>query len=142
MFGFRLLRHSHSLQIYYLRMPSETAKNILGEPLELCCTAPQTGFYRDGFCHTGPQDRGSHTVCAIMTAEFLTFTKGRGNDLSTPRPEYMFPGLKPGDGWCLCAARWKEALEADVAPPIKPQASHEKALEYVSLADLLMHAES
>ncbi|NEP44691.1 MAG: DUF2237 domain-containing protein, partial [Okeania sp. SIO2H7] len=94
------------------------AKNVLGGPLEVCCTSPMTGFYRDGFCRTGGGDYGSHVICAEVTAEFLEFTKSRGNDLSTPVPQYNFPGLKPGDRWCLCAARWQEAKEAGVAPPV------------------------
>lgn len=114
----------------------EQAKNILGTDLELCCTDPMTGFFRDGFCNTNQMDHGTHVVCAIITAEFLEFTKSRGNDLSTPRPEYGFPGLKPGDGWCLCANRWKEAYEAGMAPPIKPEATHVKALEIIDIAKL------
>jgi uncharacterized protein (DUF2237 family) len=117
-----------------------SARNVFGAPLACCCTAPRTGFYRDGYCHTGPQDLGSHTVCARMTAEFLAFTRGRGNDLSTPRPEYGFPGLALGDRWCLCVSRWKEAFEAGVAPPVYLAATHEKALEVVSLAQLQAHA--
>lgn len=111
--------------------------NVLGTPLIGCCTDPMTGFYRDGVCNTGPTDSGRHVVCAIMTEDFLTFTRNQGNDLSTPRPEYQFPGLKPGDGWCLCALRWKEAWEAGVAPPVKLEATHEKALEYVEFSTLL-----
>ena len=117
----------------------EQAKNVLGEPLQLCCTDPKTGFYRDGFCHTGPDDAGVHVVCAHMTDEFLEFTKARGNDLSTPMPTFGFPGLKAGDRWCLCASRWKEALEAGVAPPIVLEATHEKALTIVSLDQLISH---
>lgn len=111
--------------------------NVLGTPLIGCCTDPMTGYYRDGVCNTGPTDSGRHVVCAIMTEEFLLFTKSRGNDLSTPRPEYQFPGLKAGDGWCLCALRWKEAWEAGVAPPVKLEATHEKALEYLDFSALL-----
>ncbi len=110
--------------------------NVLGTPLQPCCTDPLTGFYRDGICRTGPLDTGRHVVCAVMTEEFLTFTKSRGNDLSTPLPAYDFPGLKPGDGWCLCALRWKEAYEAGVAPPVRLEATHEAALRYVSLEAL------
>lgn len=113
------------------------AKNVLGTDLISCCTAPMTGYYRDGVCNTGPTDTGRHVICAIMTEEFLHFSKGRGNDLSTPRPEYQFPGLHPGDGWCLCALRWKEAFEAGVAPLVKLEATHEQALEYVRFEDLL-----
>lgn len=99
-----------------------------------------TGFFRDGSCRTGPEDLGTHVVCARMTAAFLEFTRSRGNDLSTPRPEYQFPGLKPGDRWCLCALRWREACEAGVAPPVELGATHAKALEWVSLELLRAHA--
>ena len=116
------------------------AKNVLGGPLAVCCTNPRTGFYRTGSCETGPEDLGSHTVCAEMTAEFLEFTRSRGNDLSTPLPAYGFPGLKPGDKWCLCAARWKEAADAGVAPPVILAATHERALEVVDLDELRAHA--
>lgn len=119
-------------------LPS-SARNVFGAPLACCCSSPRTGFYRDGYCHTGPQDVGSHTVCAVMTAEFLDFSRRRGNDLSTPRPEFAFPGLAPGDRWCLCVSRWKEALDAGVAPPVLPSATHEKALEVVTLEQLLAH---
>lgn len=115
-------------------------KNVFGEPLEECSTEPMTGFYRDGCCRTGADDIGLHVVCAQMTAEFLEFSRRRGNDLITPRPEFLFPGLKPGDCWCLCAARWQEALEAGVAPPIKLAATHMSALEFISLADLERYA--
>lgn len=117
-----------------------TAKNVLGTPLACCCQNPLTGFYRDGFCRTGAEDFGAHVVCAEMTAEFLAFTRSRGNDLSTPVPAYQFPGLKPGDRWCLCASRWREALEAGMAPPVILEATHVSALEYVSLEDLKAHA--
>jgi uncharacterized protein (DUF2237 family) len=116
------------------------ASNVLGEPLQCCCAKPATGFYRDGFCHTGPEDRGLHTVCAVMTAEFLQFTRARGNDLSTPVPAYRFPGLNPGDRWCLCISRWAEALAAGVAPPVILKSTHLAALEFVSLEDLQAHA--
>ena len=96
-----------------------------------------TGYYRDGVCRTGPTDTGRHVVCAIMTAEFLAFTKSRGNDLSAPRPEYDFPGLKPGDGWCLCALRWKEAYDAGVVAPVRLESTHLRALAYVPFAALL-----
>lgn len=118
----------------------DPATNVLGEPLGVCCTAPMTGFYRDGYCHTGPNDTGRHVVCAVLTEEFLSFTAARGNDLSTPRPEFGFAGLKPGDGWCLCAHRWQEAYEADVAPPVRLAATHRRALEIVSLEALQRHA--
>jgi len=117
-----------------------SARNVLGDPLGACCERPLTGFYRDGYCHTGPQDIGSHTVCAQMTAEFLAFSLGSGNDLSTPRPEFDFPGLRPGDRWCVCVARWREALEAGVAPPVLLSATHERALDVVSLGVLRAHA--
>lgn len=116
------------------------AKNVLGTNLEICCNSPMTGYYRDGFCNTGGQDSGMHVVCAQITAEFLEFTKLQGNDLSTPVPQFNFPGLQPGDRWCLCAARWQEALEAGSAPPVVLEATHALALEYVSLAELKQHA--
>jgi uncharacterized protein (DUF2237 family) len=115
-------------------------KNVLGEPLELCSMTPTTGFTRSGHCETGPQDLGSHTVCAQVTREFLEFSRNSGNDLVTPVPEYDFPGLKPGDRWCLCAARWQEAFEAGAAPRVALRATHERALTVVSLADLKAHA--
>ncbi|MEP0917537.1 DUF2237 domain-containing protein [Leptolyngbya sp. DQ-M1] len=118
------------------------ARNVLGEELQSCCTSPMTGYYRDGFCSTGAGDTGVHVVCAQLTAEFLEFTKSRGNDLSTPMPLYDFPGLKPGDRWCLCAARWKEALDAGVAPPVVLASTHAAALEYASLTELKQHAVS
>jgi uncharacterized protein len=117
-----------------------SAKNVFGEELITCSTDPMTGFYRDGCCHTGPDDRGRHVVCAVMTEEFLAYTKAQGNDLSTPRPEYQFPGLKPGDQWCLCALRWREAHEADVAPLVVLEATHEKVLDYVRMEDLVAKA--
>ena len=116
------------------------ARNVLGEKLAICCTDPMTGFYRDGKCNTGVGDMGAHVVCAQMTEEFLSFTKAKGNDLSTPVPMYNFPGLKPGDCWCLCALRWKEALDEGVAPPVVLAATHASALEYVNLADLKEYA--
>ncbi|AFY87523.1 MAG: hypothetical protein CLLPBCKN_004379 [Chroococcidiopsis cubana SAG 39.79] len=116
------------------------ARNVLGSELKTCCSAPMTGYYRDGKCNTGAGDYGAHVVCAELTADFLNFTKSRGNDLSTPVPEFNFPGLKPGDRWCLCASRWKEALDAGVAPPIILQSTHASALEYVSLSELRQHA--
>jgi uncharacterized protein len=109
---------------------------VFGEPLEVCSVKPTTGFYRDGCCNTGPEDFGSHTVCAVMTAEFLDFSKSRGNDLSTPMPEFGFPGLQPGDRWCLCASRWQEALDANRAPRVALRATHEVALDHCSLEDL------
>lgn len=115
-------------------------RNVLGGPLASCSERPMTGFFRDGCCATSDEDLGSHTVCAEMSEEFLVFSKSRGNDLSTPRPEYGFPGLKPGDRWCLCAARWREALLAGHAPRVVLSASNEAALEIVSLEDLKRHA--
>lgn len=117
-------------------MPS----NVLGGELQCCCTEPLTGFYRDGYCRTGPGDRGLHTVCAVMTEEFLRFSVERGNDLVTPRPEMEFPGLQPGDRWCVCVERWQEALEAGMAPPVVLEATHTSALEFVTQEDLLAHA--
>lgn len=114
--------------------------NVLGEPLESCSDEPKTGFFRDGCCNTSTQDVGSHTVCAQVTAEFLAFSKSKGNDLSTPRPEFGFAGLRPGDRWCLCAARWAEALEAGAAPRVYLLGTHQRALEIVSLEDLRAHA--
>ena len=112
-------------------------KNVLGTDLIACCTDPVTGFYRDGYCRTGPLDSGRHVVCAIMTEEFLAFTKSRGNDLSSPIPQYDFPGLAAGDAWCLCALRWKEAYDAGLAPPVKLEATAEEVLKFVPFAALL-----
>ena len=106
-------------------------KNILGTELKPCSLAPLTGFQRDGTCNTGPEDVGCHAVCAQVTEEFLAFSQSCGNDLSTPAPDHGFPGLKPGDRWCLCASRWKEALDAGFAPPILLEATHEAALQYI-----------
>jgi uncharacterized protein (DUF2237 family) len=117
------------------------ARNVMGGPLAVCCTDPLTGFYRTGSCETGPHDHGSHTVCAEMTAEFLEFSRRAGNDLSTPRREYGFPGLKPGDRWCVCAGRWKEAADAGVAPPVVLASTHERALEVLTLDELRAHAQ-
>ncbi len=115
-------------------------KHVLNTELQTCCTSPMTGFYRTGVCVTGAQDTGTHVVCARITAEFLEYTKSRGNDLSTPVPAYNFPGLNPGDKWCLCASRWQEALAAGVAPPVYLEATHSAALKFVTLADLQQHA--
>lgn len=115
-------------------------KNVLGENLALCCSSPVTGFYRDGFCQTGAQDLGKHVVCAQVTDAFLDYTQSQGNDLRTPAPLFNFVGLKAGDRWCLCALRWKEALNAGVAPPVDLAATHEAALKYVSLDELKKHA--
>ncbi|TMP92115.1 MAG: DUF2237 domain-containing protein [Verrucomicrobia bacterium] len=114
--------------------------NVLGGRLEPCSVEPRTGFYRDGCCNTGPEDLGLHVVCARMTAKFLAFSAESGNDLSTPQPAVGFPGLKPGDRWCLCAGRWREALDAGVAPPVVLSATHEEALAVIALDDLKRHA--
>ena len=116
------------------------SRNVLGGVLENCSLKPMTGFFRNGCCDTGAEDVGSYTVCVVMTAEFLAFSKSCGNDLSTPMPEYGFPGLMPGDRWCLCAPRWQEALEADSAPRVVLRATHEGALDYCALADLKRYA--
>ncbi len=121
-------------------MTTTNQKNVLGETLESCSTRPLTGFTRNGCCETGPEDLGSHTVCAQVTREFLEFSVSRGNDLVTPAPVMGFPGLTPGDRWCLCAARWQQALEAGCAPRVYLRATHERALELVSMDDLKAHA--
>ena len=114
--------------------------NVFGAPLEVCCKRPMTGFYRDGYCNTGPMDTGTHTVCAHMTEEFLAFSARAGNDLSTPRPEYDFPGLQPGDRWCLCARRWEEAEMAGCAPKVWLRRTNMKTLQIVALETLKKHA--
>ena len=113
-----------------------TAKNVLGTALKTCGTDPMTGFFRDGCCNTSDDDQGIHTVCSEVTEDFLQFSKEAGNDLSTPRPEYGFPGLKPGDRWCLCAARWAEAADAGMAPRVVLEATHARTLDLVPLAQL------
>ena len=120
----------------------ETALNVLGQELLPCSTAPLTGFFRNGCCETGPDDLGLHTVCAVMTVEFLAFSRRAGNDLSTPRPDLHFPGLRPGDRWCLCAPRWKEALDAGAAPGVVLEATHEETLAIVTLDVLKAYAVS
>lgn len=110
--------------------------NVLGGKLECCCRDPLTGFYRDGYCRTGPGDRGLHTVCVVVTEEFLRFSAASGNDLTTPAPDYDFPGLVEGDRWCLCVTRWMEAFEAGFAPAVVLAATHLSALEFVALEDL------
>jgi hypothetical protein len=115
-------------------------RNVLGGRLVACSMDPLTGFFRTGCCDTGEDDTGLHIVCAVMTAEFLTFSRERGNDLITPRPQYSFPGLNPGDRWCLCALRWVEAARAGVAPRVVLEATHEKVLEFVNLEELRRHA--
>ena len=117
-------------------------KNVLGGELIPCSVAPMTGFFRDGCCHTSPEDIGSHTVCAVMTNDFLSFSKAAGNDLTTPRAEYGFPGLKPGDSWCLCAARWEQARRAGAAPNVILSATNAACLSVVALEDLRAHAVS
>lgn len=113
--------------------------NVLGESLRPCCFEPVTGFYRDGYCRTGPGDVGLHTVCVEVTAEFLLFSRAQGNDLMTPIPEYEFPGLQPGDRWCLCVTRWKQALDAGCAPRVLLESTHISALEFVAREDLERH---
>ena len=119
---------------------SDTQKNVLGFELELCSSDPVTGFYRDGCCNTGPGDVGTHTVCAILTDEFLEFSRSKGNDLITPRPEFGFPGLKSGDQWCLCALRWEEARQVGKAPKVKLASTNIKTLEIVPLEQLKIHS--
>ena len=121
-------------------MKMDASFNVLGEPLLPCSMTPRTGFFRDGCCNTSDDDTGCHTVCAVMTAEFLDFSRSRGNDLSTPRPEFGFPGLKPGDRWCLCAGRWLEAYRAGCAPRVSLAATHQRTLEIVAMEDLRSHA--
>ena len=118
-------------------MIKKQAKNIVGGDLACCCTSPITGFFRDGFCHTNAIDRESHVVCAVVTQAFLDFTASRGNDLSTPIPEYQFPGLQAGDKWCLCAYRWQEAYHAGAAPQVLAKATHEKAVEIIDKDTIL-----
>jgi uncharacterized protein (DUF2237 family) len=120
-------------------MAKQQNKNVLGTALQVCSTSPLTGFTRSGCCETGPNDTGSHTVCAQMTDEFLAYSISRGNDLTTPQPQYGFSGLVAGDRWCVCATRWLEASEAGFAPPVILESCHEKCLEIVSLADLKYH---
>lgn len=114
--------------------------NVLGTPLQACSYDPLTGWWRDGCCRTDAQDQGSHVVCARVTAQFLDFSRSRGNDLVTPRPEFRFAGLRPGDRWCLCASRWAEALQAGVAPPVVLEATHARVLDFVDLDTLRRHA--
>ncbi len=121
-------------------MTPDPSRNVLGGPLESCSTDPMTGFFRDGACNTCAEDQGSHTVCAVMTAEFLAFSKYVGNDLSTPMPQYGFPGLNPGDHWCLCASRFLQAAEEGLAPKVNLAATHERALKIVPLAMLEKNA--
>ena len=115
-------------------------KNVFGEPLQMCCTNPMTGYFRDGVCRTISEDAGTHTVCAIMTNDFLVFSALQGNDLGTPMSEYEFPGLKEGDKWCLCVSRWVEAEKEGKAPKVILEATHEKTLEYTTIDTLIKHA--
>lgn len=115
-------------------------KNVIGGELKMCCTEPMTGFYRDGYCRTGADDHGRHTVCILATDEFLAYSKSVGNDLSTPMPQFDFPGVKDGDKWCLCVTRWQQALEDEMAPQVDLEATHESALEVVRLEDLKRYA--
>jgi uncharacterized protein (DUF2237 family) len=133
-------RREHLDGILADKIKRNNMKNVFGEPLQSCCNDPLTGYFRDGYCKTDASDRGTHTVCAVLTKEFLEFSKSRGNDLMTPRPEYQFPGLKPGDKWCLCALRWKEAFDADLAPKVVLEATNEKTLEYIPMSDLVAYA--
>lgn len=119
---------------------NEPSKNVFGEPIAVCSEDPLTGFYRNGCCDSGPDDGGRHMVCAVMTDEFLGFSKAMGNDLSTPMPQYNFQGLKAGDHWCLCALRWKEAFDAGMAPKVVLEATNEKVLHYITMQELLTHA--
>ena len=121
-------------------MQIEDSLNVLGERLKPCAFDPMTGFFRDGCCNTGPEDRGRHTVCVRMTQEFLDFSRARGNDLSSPRPEFGFPGLRPGDRWCLCALRWREAFEAGAAPQVVLASTHRATLKIIPLEALQAHA--
>lgn len=123
-----------------MALDKDPAINVLGGPLESCSDNPVTGFFRDGMCNTCAEDQGSHTVCAVMTEEFLAFSKYVGNDLSTPRPEYRFPGLKPGDNWCLCAGRFMQAAEEGAGPSIRLAATNRRALEIVPMSMLKSHA--
>lgn len=123
-----------------MALEQDESVNVLGETLEACGRDPLTGFYRDGCCNTGPDDLGRHVVCAVVTRSFLEFSKAAGNDLSTPRPEFGFAGLREGDSWCLCAGRWQEAFEAGRAPRVRLRATHQAALEICALADLKKHA--
>ena len=126
--------------LFSLVISSDRPMNVLDTELQPCCTDPLTGYYRDGYCRTGRTDLGVHTVCAIMTEEFLSFTSSCGNDLVTPMPQYNFPGLKPGDKWCLCASRWKEAMEKGFAPSVVLESTHERTLEIVDLETLRRYA--
>jgi uncharacterized protein (DUF2237 family) len=129
-------RDQNQYVCYSLSMPT----NVLGTELRCCCRDPMTGFYRDGYCRTGPEDTGLHTVCVNVTREFLDDSVFQGNDLVTPHPEWGFPGLEPGDKWCLCASRYQEALRRGVAPPVDLEATHSSAIEFVTMEELKAHA--
>lgn len=137
MLTYILLLHVHLMAT---PTPTDPVLNVLGTTLQSCCTDPVTGWYRDGYCRTEDRDRGIHVVCAVMTEDFLRYTSQCGNDLSTPAPQYNFPGLKPGDHWCLCVSRWKEAMDAGVAPKVVLTATHQKALTVVTIEELQAHA--
>ena len=131
----------HHSDIHYIKRKTTTmAKNVFGEDLIPCCFDPMTGYFRDGYCRTDDTDRGRHLVCAIVTEDFLTFSKQVGNDLSTPRPAYQFPGLKEGDHWCLCALRWKEAYKNGKAPKVVLEACAEEVLNYIDMDVLIQYA--
>ena len=119
---------------------SKETLNVLGEALEPCSCEPMTGWYRDGFCHSDKSDLGKHIICCVLTKSFLTYSKAQGNDLSTPMPQYGFAGLKPGDHWCLCASRWKQAYEDGMAPAVRLNATNIKALETIGIEPLMQHA--
>lgn len=134
--GAAAVSHNLPMTIRY----EDGARNVLGGELEPCSHSPLTGFFRNGCCETGPEDVGMHTVCAVMTADFLIYSKSVGNDLTTPRPEFGFPGLNPGDRWCLCAPRWKQALDAGMAPEVVLEATHEEVLAIAPLSVLKAYA--
>ncbi len=140
-FDYHSQKPLHDLELMSIHPdPNINRLNVLGEPMASCCYAPITGYFRNGFCHTATTDLGQHTMCAQMTAEFLNFSQKVGNDLITPLPEVDFPGLEPGDFWCICVTRWVEAYQAGIAPPIKIQACHQAVLSYVPLDVLMEYA--
>ena len=137
---FSLAMRNSNLNLLATVLGSPMPTNVLGTELQPCCSNPMTGFYRDGYCRTGAFDDGVHVVCVQVTEEFLDYSQSVGNDLSTPMPEYDFPGLQPGDCWCLCASRWQQAFEDGMAPKVKLSATHSSAIEFMDLADLQAHA--
>jgi len=140
-FDYHSQKPLHDLELMSIHPdPNINRLNVLGEPMASCCYAPITGYFRNGFCHTATTDLGQHTMCVQMTAEFLNFSQKVGNDLITPLPEVDFPGLEPGDFWCICVTRWVEAYQAGIAPPIKIQACHQAVLSYVPLDVLMEYA--